>query len=303
MPPKAAANGPLPPLKILFLHGYTQTSVLFAHKTGALTKAIRKAFPHRECHFSYPSGPHRLDPADVPGAVDPSAAAPESANKGSDTGKEGKEHGGDEIEYRAWWRRKDRADPITGANVIEYEGLEEGLEAVAQTIEKEGPFDGVVGFSQGGCAAALVASLLEEGRHEKMKSSAQNRGERVMSGLRKVTADGKQGPLRFAVAYSGFKAPGERFSYFYQPKITTPVLHVLGAVDVVVEEARSKALIEVCEGGDDRVVIHPGGHFVPSQRRWLDAVVGFIRDQVEKPQSRGPSGLEDEKVEDMDVPF
>lgn len=292
MPPKAAANGPLPPLKILFMHGYTQTSVLFAHKTGALTKAIRKAFPHRDCHFSYPSGPHRLDPADVPGAVDSSVA-----------GTEGKEHGGDEAEYRAWWRRKDRADPITGTNVIEYEGLEEGLEAVAQTIEKEGPFDGVIGFSQGACAAAMVASLLEEGRHKQLKSSAQNRGERVMEGLRRVTADGEQGPLRFAVAYSGFKAPGERFSYFYHPKIATPVLHVLGAVDVVVEEARSRALIDVCEGGDDRVVIHPGGHFVPSQRRWLDAVVGFIRDQVEKPQSKRTSGLEDESVEDMDVPF
>lgn len=59
-----------------------------------------------------------------------------------------------------------------------------------------------------------------------------------------------QGPLKFTVCYSGLRAPGKRYQGFYEPKIWTPVLHVLGQVDVVVDEASSRQLVEACEGGE-----------------------------------------------------
>ena len=70
--------------------------------------------------------------------------------------KEGAVGKDDEIEAFAWWRREES----TG----EYFGLEEGLETTAQAIREAGGVDGVLGFSQGGCGAAFVASLLEEDR-------------------------------------------------------------------------------------------------------------------------------------------
>jgi len=193
---------------------------------------------------------------------------------------------------------------------VVYEGLEEGLDAIAGCIRDKGPFEGVVGFSQGAAAAAMVASLLEgRGRVE-----AFQRGEREGGGMRfpdsflaeKDDDDGGgfvQGPLKFAVCYSGFCAPGRRYGAFYEPRIGTRVLHVLGQVDVVVEEGRGRALVGVCEGGEGRVVVHPGGHFVPSQKPWLDAVVGFVRECVEGVEGREEEEEEEEKVEDMDVPF
>ena len=187
-----------------------------------------------------------------------------------------------------------------------YEGLEEGLGAVAKTIREEGPFDGVVGFSQGAAAAAMVASLLEGRRREAFEKAEEGGGMGYLGSFLEEGGGGGvdgfvQGPLKFAVCYSGFRAPGRRYVGFYEPKIRTPVLNVLGQLDVVVEEVRARKLVSACEGGDERVVVHPGGHFVPSQKPWLDAVVRFVKECVEGKEEKGER--DDIKAEDMDVPF
>ena len=189
-----------------------------------------------------------------------------------------------------------------------YEGLEAGLGVIAQRIREEGPFDGVVGFSQGGCAAGMVAALLEgRGRQEGFEAARRGGGvefpESFLEG-----EEGKgfvQGPLKFAIAYGGFRAPGEKYVGFYEPRIQTPVLSVMGALDVVVEEKRAMELVEACEEGTRKVVVHPGSHFVPSQKPWLDAVVGFIKECVEGKEEQQQQGKQEEQVsaEDMDVPF
>ena len=188
-----------------------------------------------------------------------------------------------------------------------YEGLEAGLGVVAQTIREEGPFDGVVGFSQGAAAAAMVASLLEgRGRREAFEKAEGGGGMGYLGSFLEEGEQGGvdgfvQGPLKFAVCYSGFRAPGRRYVGFYEPRIRTPVLHVLGQLDVVVDEVRARGLVSACEGGEERVVVHPGGHFVPSQKPWLDAVVGFVKESVEGKELK--KEREGEKAEDMDVPF
>lgn len=45
-----------------------------------------------------------------------------------------------------------------------YPRLRDGIEAVLSTIEDLGLFVGIVGFSQGGAMAGMVASLLERNR-------------------------------------------------------------------------------------------------------------------------------------------
>ena len=180
---------------------------------------------------------------------------------------------------------------------------------MAQCIREEGPFDGVVGFSQGAAAAVMVAALLEgrsrkEGFEKAVKDGSMPFLESflAMEGDRADVDGFVQGPLKFAVCYSGFRAPGKRYRGFYEPKIRTPVLHVLGQVDVVVDEVRSKGLVEACEGGEGRLVVHPGGHFVPSQKPWLVAVVGFVKECMEDTKPKWKRN-EEERVEDMEVPF
>lgn len=288
---------PKAPLKILMLHGYTQSGPLFHAKTRALEKHLKKSFPLHSVSLSYPTGPLHLSPSDIPD-FQPFSTPSAEAN---DTGQP---------ECFAWWRRSNTANPP------EYQGLDEGIETIARVLADEGTFDGVIGFSQGAAFAAMVASLLEPGRkgsfeyfadmadHESSISSS-SAGDPV-TGIPFPTSFDKltHPPFKFAICYSGFIAPGARHRAFYErPRIQTPVLHVLGSLDGIVEEDRSRMLIGVCAGDaekEGKVIWHPGGHFLPSQRPFLDGAVNFVRECLEK---QTVDGLIEEKVEDMEMPF
>ncbi|OJD37467.1 dihydrofolate reductase [Diplodia corticola] len=287
----AAAN-PTKPVKILMLHGYTQTGPLFRNKTRALEKNLAKAFP-AGVSLSYPTAPIRLSRAQIP------SWDTDGVKKDDAAGDDDEE----EPEAYGWWTRKDKVEtdrvPVEGEGFV-YEGMDAGLARVAQVLRDEGPFDGVVGFSQGGAAAGMVASLLEPGRRAAFDAAAEKGGMPFPDAF--AGADGVHPPLKFAVSYSGF-APAQNPLYdaFYNPKIKTPMLHFLGSVDTVVEEARSLRLAHACEQHEGRIVYHPGGHFLPSsQKQYVAALVGFIRQILADSES---NGKKEESVEDMDVPF
>lgn len=296
-----ATNGTPPAnkkLKILMLHGFTQSGPLFHAKTKALEKSLQKAFPaapaqgHLTTHpggieLHYPTAPIRLDPSDIPGFdVDGDKDSPEAYG---------------------WWRRKGDAEPYT------YEGMDRGLATIADVLKSQGPFDGAIGFSQGGAAAGMVASLLEDGRREAFEKAQSTGGMRYPDSFTQDSGyieEAIHPPLSFAVSYSGFGASTNAlYQAFYEPKIETAMCHFLGSVDTVVEEARSLRLVDACvagrgkEGGVQRVVYHPGGHFLPSsQKQYVAALVAFIREALGEQSGLG-KGKQEERVEDMDVPF
>lgn len=264
------------PVKILLLHGYTQSGQLFRAKTRALEKHLQKAFPGSR--LSYPTGPLRLKPSDVPG-FDPSIA--------SDS---------DDIEAYGWWRRSNTADPP------EYVGLEDGLSEVAKTLATEGPFDGVAGFSQGAALAAMVASMLQGQRRKDAFQNSQTQSSLSIPFPSSFT-NLQHPPMKFCVIYSGFVAPGERYRAFYDPHISTPSCHFIGSLDSVVEESRCRALVDAF-GAEPKaqLVFHPGGHFLPSSKQFLDVLVSFIAEVV-RPNAEKLSQAFEESVEDMNLPF
>lgn len=301
----ATSNGTSPPraLKLLMLHGYTQSGHLFEIKTKALKKSLEKAFPAAPkagslpeypggIELHYPTGPLKLSYADIPG--NPSDFDGDNAAK-------------DDPEAYGWWRRKDMPK---GQDQLVYEGLETGLQTIADCIKANGPFDGVLGFSQGAAATALVAALLEDGRQQAFKAAEQKGGMPFPTSFLGANGDEiLQPPMKFAVSYSGFAAlPSDLYQAFYEPKISTPMCHFIGSVDTVISEERCLLLADTCEGGRNgvvgklpRVVYHPGGHFLPSsQKPYVAALVAFIRETV---QGGGINKKEEEKAEDMDMPF
>jgi len=297
----SATNGAAAPnktLKILMLHGFTQSGHLFEIKTKALKKSLEKHFPSapKPGHLKqypggvklvYPTAPLKLDTTDIPGFdVDGDKENPEAYG---------------------WWRRKGDGEPYT------YEGMEFGLARIADTLKEHGPFDGVLGFSQGGAAAGMVASLLEPGRREAFESAQNKGGMRYPDAFTQDSGfieEAVHPPVRFAVSYSGFGASTNAlYQAFYVPKIQTPMCHFLGTVDTVVEEARSLRLVDACvqgrgkEGGVQRVIYHPGGHFLPSsQKQYVAALVAFIREVLGEEQGL-VNGKQEVNAEDMDVPF
>lgn len=195
----------------------------------------------------YPTGPNNLRPQDIPGYLGP--AGDEEEQTKSDTW--------------AWYRK----DDATGV----YRFLDEGMATVAEAIRDAGGIDGVCGFSQGGAMAGLVAAGLEVSRPAPDGPSG--------DWARKLREANGGKPVKFAVAYSGFYAPPESLAWCYDPHITTPTMHVLGGLDTVVDESRSRALVDRCV--DPVLLVHPGGHHVPVSKEWAMPLAGFIKQHTE----------------------
>ncbi|KAJ5687746.1 hypothetical protein N7536_010365 [Penicillium majusculum] len=238
-------------MKILMLHGSRQSGELFRAKLQALEKLIHRALGPLQpgVELVYPTAPFALEP---------------SSGTTSDLRSR---HG-------AWsWFE---SESIHGL----YPGLEGGLEYVASILKDSGPFDGIVGFSQGAAAAAMVASLLEGNRKDAFARFEAEAGISYPT----CFANLEHPPLKFVVSISGYVASHPDYRAFYDPVIRTPVLHFLGHMDTVVDESASMRLVESCqEVGDKKkqiVIWHSGGHVVPSGKRELAAVAHFIKSNV-----------------------
>ncbi|KAK3952668.1 serine hydrolase-domain-containing protein [Pseudoneurospora amorphoporcata] len=283
-------------VRILMLHGYTQSGPLFRAKTRALEKQVVKALAPLNLvpTLIYPTAPNRLSVLEIPGYE------PSPGGSNSDPGEET-----ELADSWAWFRRE---EPTWNYRFIGegFERLaevmravnEEGREVVdgivtegsagaangAERKEMDGVvrsevIDGVIGFSQGGAMAAMLAAALDHpsspGGHPRPVLTPEHQG------WAKQIRDANKGqPLKFCVSYSGFFALPPELGWLWEPKVKTPTMHVLGSLDTVVEESRSRRLVEACE--DPVVVVHPGGHFVPVKKEWVAPLVGFITACLEK---------------------
>ena len=216
-----------PKLRILCLHGYAQNATFFRKRTGSLrtsTKAIA------EYHF--------LD------APFPATAAFLAGGSADDRG-----------EMLSWWQWEDAERAATST---EYLGLETTLERVRSCLAEHGPFDGVLGFSQGATLAALLC-------------------------LRPPRA------FRFAVLISGFvpRDPAHA-SYFEAPPLPLPSLHVIGEADERVPPPVCRRLASCFEAPTFHV--HDGGHATPSDAPFRQLLKQFIAAQHVGPSAGGGGG-------------
>ncbi|KAJ1810171.1 Ovarian cancer-associated protein 2, partial [Coemansia sp. RSA 2598] len=119
-------------------------------------------------------------------------------------------------------------------------------------IKEEGPFDGIMGFSQGAGMAAIVAALAESG-------------------------GGGWRPFRFAMFFAGFYP--EQMAAFGdtvgKSRLGVPSLHVVGECDAVVPRSRGVELATRAFE-DPEIRSHPGGHFVPCNAEWRRIYQEFL---------------------------
>ncbi|NWR90203.1 OVCA2 Esterase, partial [Furnarius figulus] len=126
---------------------------------------------------------------------------------------------------------------------------EESLSAVAAALSERGPFDGVLGFSQGAALAAMVCALRARG-HPRFPS------------------------LRFAVLVAGFASRAPAHRHFYRHPIALPSLHVVGDTDAVIAAALSTELARCFV--EPVLLAHPGGHFIPAAAAQKKAYLEFL---------------------------
>ncbi|GAB4813758.1 hypothetical protein N2152v2_000804 [Parachlorella kessleri] len=144
--------------------------------------------------------------------------------------------------YYEWWNaHKDEA----GEGWL-YEGYEKTITLLQDVVRLHGPFDGVMGFSQGAAVASLLAGMQRSGRLLK-----------------------DQPLLRFCVLFAGIKIRSkvrgdegevDCISEIYEGMRSCPSLHIIGARDPI-----KRMTNDLIASFDNPVVIdHVKGHVIPA---------------------------------------
>ncbi|XP_025095344.1 esterase OVCA2-like isoform X2 [Pomacea canaliculata] len=195
-----------PPLKILCIHGYRQNAQLFREKTGSFRKVIKKY-------------------ADLVFITAPNQVPPLSSDKEVIEG-----------DHTGWWfsnlddsfHAQDRTDCC--------KGYENSVLLIEKTLKEQGPFDGILGFSQGASMVSLLCGIQEQQPDKKL--------------------------FNFAILVAGFKSRSSSHDILYSKKISIPTLHVYGESDKIIPKDMSEDLLQYFE--DYIVLQHLGGHFIPT---------------------------------------
>ncbi|EFN80257.1 UPF0483 protein CG5412, partial [Harpegnathos saltator] len=198
---------------ILALHGYTQSDVIFSAKLGSLRKGFKK-----EIDFTFIKAPHKV----------------------SSTNGEG---------YGWWFNTEDHCFKATTPSDL-CVGFTDSINLVKETFLEQGPFDGILGFSQG---AAFVSILC------------------VMKKKQLLEIE-----FNFAIIISGFKSLCAPHSIYYNEEIDIPSLHIYGENDQVIPTEMAGQISRLFI--DKEEICHEGGHYIPSKK---DIYRNFIMKMLE----------------------
>ncbi|EFJ10056.1 hypothetical protein SELMODRAFT_128834 [Selaginella moellendorffii] len=118
----------------------------------------------------------------------------------------------------------------------EYTGFDETVQFIANFMENNGPFDGLLGFSQGSILSSALVGMQEKGK--------------ALTGIP---------PVKFVISVSGAKLIASKFAFVYSDGIRRPSVHVLGDKDWL--RTPGEELLKAYES--PLVIRHPKGHTVP----------------------------------------
>ena len=142
-----------------------------------------------------------------------------------------------------------------------HEAVVEAIETLNHLLETEGPFDGILGFSEGsGVAATLLADHITKSR-----------------------AAGKESSLKLGIFWGGvppFLADGKRF---YLPQTDGQIfdvrtIHVIGAMDPFL--AAGMLLYNLCDPNRAILFDHGKGHQIVWEPKIVKSLVEEIREQI-----------------------
>lgn len=218
------------PLRVLCIHGYRQNASSFREKTGALRKLLKK-----NVEVVYVSAPHSVQ---------------QSSNEAAPEKEKGSLPGGDD-DPRGWWFSDVQARSFSAQQLCDESlGLQESMTVVREAVRAQGPFDGILGFSQGAAFVAMLCSLQEQKLEPELN-------------------------FRFAILVAGFRSACTEHNGFYSAPIQIPSLHVFGQEDRVIPDSMSVELLPFFQ--DPVTLRHPGGHFVPAASAHRQTYLDFLK--------------------------
>ncbi|KAG1662004.1 hypothetical protein FOA52_012175 [Chlamydomonas sp. UWO 241] len=240
-----------PKLKLLCLHGHLQNNEVFRSKIGSMRKALKS-----RCEFEFVEGPYE--------------AAPHPLSTGSGGLPSAAEEGGVEIGGRSWWQWSDSEPDGRPSRAMHYSGWEPSLQVLIGAIKEHRP-DGILGFSQGAAAGAMLLSCL---------CTEEAAGQLEEAGVQ---------PPRFAVLIAGFLPRDPSFcALVTAARPSVPTLFVYGTSDALVPPTRSQELIAAFDPSTSRVFQHAGAHLSPTcSGAFKTALTDFLDEQASTVGSSG----------------
>ena len=214
----AAAPAPATPsrkARILCLHGYAQNADFFRARTGSVRKAIKSV-----AEFTFVDAPF-----DATGEF----------LKDTDADERGSMLG--------WFNAEEGSRPAISRK---YRGVAESLALVRKTLADDGPFDGILGFSQGATLASLLCGM----------------------------PPGPPPSMRFAILVSAFVPRDPAWVLADDAICALPTLHVMGESDALVPLESSRTVAARFSAGREHV--HAGGHGVPSDKEFRALLKEFV---------------------------
>ncbi|XP_030547001.1 rhodanese-like domain-containing protein 6 isoform X1 [Rhodamnia argentea] len=237
-------------LRILCLHGFRQNASSFKGRTASLAKKLRNIV-----ELVFVDAPHELRFIFRPSVIDV-----HSESVTEHRGPPPKEKCNKKFAWlvppdfsagsEADWKVADGPfDPLQYQQ--QTGGFDSSLAYLKSMYLRDGPFDGILGFSQGAAMAALVCA-----RKDNLKGEMD---------------------FRFAILCSGFAL---NLAEFERGSINCPSLHIFGSDhgrDRQIPNEASADLAEYFENGSRVVIQHEGGHIIPTRSPHIDVVKNFLQ--------------------------
>ncbi|KIZ03275.1 hypothetical protein MNEG_4681 [Monoraphidium neglectum] len=139
-------------------------------------------------------------------------------------------------DYYEWFSTEGAEENLAEFRLT-YHGLENSEPFVEKIIMERGPFDGIIGFSQGAIMAAAVAAM--------------QRGGGALQGAPR---------LRFACLFgAAFSEHPRHLEAFKNGRVDLPTVHIIGHKDFIKEHS----ITLVRKFANPIVIFHPRGHVIP----------------------------------------
>ncbi|PNW85977.1 hypothetical protein CHLRE_03g201439v5 [Chlamydomonas reinhardtii] len=250
---KMAAAGKL---KLLCLHGYMQNAEIFRSRLGSARKALKS-----RVEFVFVDAPYEAQ--GLPGSEDP-----EEVQGGRDG--------------RSWWQWTDTGPSGRPSKAAHYTGWEVSQAALVAAIKEHSP-DGLLGFSQGATAAALLLAHLASPAGAGAAEAGAGAGATEQE-LRR---------LKCAVLVAGFLPRDPAVAALVQaggPGVGVPVLFVSGTSDSLVPPERTAELRACFPPAVCSTFTHGGAHLVPTcSGEFKSTLVGFLDAAAAAAAAGGPA--------------
>ncbi|VDQ02876.1 unnamed protein product [Trichobilharzia regenti] len=167
----------------------------------------------------------------------------------------------------AWWFSNPQ-----GFSAQEYSDYDAGLrESLAI-----GPFDGIIGFSQGAAFLLILQIIMEHKLYDEVDTEWVR-----FHHFYKDFSDWNMKPIKFTVLVAPFLSRCSLHKNIYAYKSTMPSLIVCGKTDSVISREMTDEILDIFLS-KPQVFLHDGGHYIPTHGEAKQAYTDFISSFIDQ---------------------